>query len=254
MSEEKEKKVRIVSELKYPLPDNRISLDSHFDIIKAYVVASNNGKTPAGYKELAPFIKIDSTLVSGCNKFFENIGIITKSEGGKYLPTENTIELFNALQWKNEELIKKTLQKILESTWFWIQTKQYLTVNESASREELIQKLGLGCGADPQKHTRALEKLIDYMKNSNLIKEDNGLFVINKNTISTPSHKEEHLQNKPEIVSNLQNSTNKTMTTPKQIDMTFGIIINPETSEEQIRKAVRTVVDELGKIQKEKRE
>lgn len=67
MSEEKEQKKRVTTELKHPLPDVRISLDSQFNIIAAYAVASNNGKNSIQYKELAPYLKIDPQMVSGCN-------------------------------------------------------------------------------------------------------------------------------------------------------------------------------------------
>ena len=48
MSNEKEHKKRIVTELKHPLPDKNISFESHFDIISAYVVASGKGKNEVG--------------------------------------------------------------------------------------------------------------------------------------------------------------------------------------------------------------
>lgn len=191
MSEEqKQPKKRNVTELKYPLPDVRVSLDSQFDIIAAYVVASNNGKNHVGYKELAPYIKVDSTMVSGCNKFFQHLGLIKPSEkSGKYVSTKLANELHNARKWKNDELLKTTLQKILETSWFWNQTKQYLEVNESTTKNELTQKLGLACGADPQKHRRALDKLIEYLQNAELILEDNGNFKLNTSITEKPTKK-----------------------------------------------------------------
>ncbi len=253
MSEGKEKKKGANAELKYPLPDKRISLDSHFDIIKAYVVASNNGKNPAGYKELEPFNKIITTLVSGCNKFFENLEIITKSEVGKYLPTEKGIDLCKALQWKDENLIKEAMQKIVESTWFWNQTKQYLMINEHVTRDELIQKIGLNCEADPQKHTRSLDKLIEYMMTAKLIVEKDGKFILGKTEKHENGSKPKILLD-PNKVEESKSNIVKPVYNSSEINMSFGLLINPETSEEQIRKSIRVIVDELEKIQQEKTE
>lgn len=255
MSEEKEKKIRIVTELKYPLPDVRLSFDSQFDIISAYVVASGGIKSPVGYKELKPYVKVDATMVSGCNKFFQHLGLIKPSDKtGKYTPTDIAVELHNGKKWKNENVVKNALRKVLDSSWFWNQTKQYLEINESATKEELRDKLGFICGADPQKHVRALDKLIEYMQFADLIKENDGRFVISDTyTHAPPSQEESHKKTESKIISKPQHSTNEEITvTSKQIGINFGIMINPETTEEQIRKAVRTVVDELEKIQKEK--
>lgn len=260
MSDEQKpsQKKRTKTELKHPLPDNRVSLDSHFDIISAYVVASSNGKNPVGYKELESFIKINSTLVSGCNKFFKHLGLIEVVEKtGKYKPTVLAEELHKARQWNDDNLKKSTLEKIIKNSWFWTQTHQYLQINKTASRDELIQKLGLACAADPKKHHNAIDKLIEYMQNAELIKENEGKFILNserqdpQNNQTNSNTYEEQTQNSPEP---LKNKTQTIYKNETQFGINFGIIINPETNEEQIRKAVRTMVDELYKIQKEKEE
>lgn len=258
MSEEKKRRKRIVTELKYPLPDKHISFDSYFGIISAYVVASSNGKKEVGYKELEPYIKVNSNVVSGCTKFFHHLGLIEPGQkSSRYKSTSLAEELHNAIKWDNPELKKSTLAKILENTWFWNQTKQYLEVNKTSTRDQLIQKLGLGCGADPVKHKRAIEKLIDFMQTADLIQEKDEKFELSTK-ISQPlenqsieKYQEPSIENKPK--DDTVKLENKTMGfSIGKINLSFGLLINPETSEEQIRKTVRTVVDELEKIQKEK--
>lgn len=260
MSEEKESKKRIITELKHPLPDKRISFDSQLDIVSAYVVASNKGKNEVGYKELAPYIKIDPVLVSGCNKFFQHLGLIEPGQKfSKYNSTPLAEELHNAKQWDNEELKKSVLSKILQNAWFWNQTRQYLEVNKTATKDQLTQKLGIGCGADPQKHTPSLNKLIEYLQIADLIKENNGKFELNTKLSSDKEYQvieqeqKENLPQKIKVDSNVS-KTNITNSNNNSISISLGLMINPETTEEQIRKAVRTVVDELDKIQKEKEE
>lgn len=254
MSKEKEQKKRAVIELKYPLPDVRVSLDSQFDIISAYVVATNNGKKHVGWKELAPYLKIIPQSASGCNKFFQHLGLIEVSEKNrKYAATKLASELHNANKLKNNELIKSTLRKILENSWFWIQTKQYLEVNESVSPEELIGKLSIGCGADLQKYKYALKKLVEYMQSADLIKENNSRFELN---IKLPGNIEnqsaEQTQSAELKPQNNFNKSNKNTTAihSDSINVYFGVLINPQMTEEQIRKTVRIVLDELQKNSK----
>lgn len=258
MSEEsKEQKKRIVTELKFPLPDVRISFDSHFDIISAYVVASSNGKDPVGYKELEPYVKMDSTMISGCNKFFQHLGIITPSEkNGKYLPTNLAIELHNGHKWKNDEQTKSTLRNILDKSWFWNQTRQFLEVNDTTTRSELIQKLGLTCGADPEKHTRALDKLIEYMQFAELIKDTDGKISLNA-SLSSQSNAPPKLlvPAKDDLSDSIQNTADERIIPISSLpNVTLGITVTPDMSEEQIRKTIRIVIDEINKIQNGKRE
>lgn len=255
MSEEKEPKKRSVTELKFPLPDSHVSFDSQLAMISAYVVASNNGKSHVGYKELSSRIKVSSVYVSGCNKFFQHLGLIEPSDSsGKYKPTALAIELHNAKQWDKDELTKATLRKSLQNSWFWNQTKQYLQIYKKANSGELIQKLGIECGADPQKHKGAISKLIEYMRNAELIKEDDGHFILTDIDMQ-PSPISEGLQNsRYQIVSDVQNSPPNQNKISNQTRINFGVLINPESTEEQIRKAVRIVVDELEKIHTKKEE
>lgn len=248
---EKNSQKRIVSDLKFPLPDTRSSFETQLDIIKAYVVTSNIGKEPVGYKELESSVKIEPTTVSGCNKFFQHLGIIEMSEKtGKYLPTALSIELYNGLKWKNAELTKSVIRKIVDKSWFWNTTRQFLEVNESANRSELVQKLGITCSADPQKHTRALDKLIEYLKYGDLIREVDGVISLNSSlTADSPD-----VQHTNDVVQPLKINedviTSGRDLTPivDNIDITLGIMIDASMSEEQIRKTVRVIIDEIKSI------
>ena len=162
-------------ELKFPLPHGHSSLKTQLRIIKAYVVASEMGKEYTGSKELESYGKIDYRTVSSCNNFFQHIGILEASEkSGKYLPTQKAIEVCNNLKRKNKELVKSTLRDCLSTSWFWKYTKQLLDVDESIAKDELIKKLGLLSGVDPQKYAHSLARLVEYMNFVEFTKEDKG--------------------------------------------------------------------------------
>ena len=119
------------------------------------------------------------TIISSNNEFFDNIGLIKKAEGkrGNYLPNEEAIKLSNALKWNKQDEVKSILQELLSTTWFWNVTKQLLDYKGSASRDELLSKLGHESEADPERHTGSLSILIDYMIYCGLIKEQDGKLI-----------------------------------------------------------------------------
>ena len=139
---EKKKVVKINA--KYPLPNAKISLKSQIDLIKAYVVVSNSGREPVNYNSFKSLVDIHPTIISGNNEFFVSIGLIKEVEGkrGYYLPNEQAIKLSNALKWNKQEEVKSILQELLSVTWFWNTTKQLLDYKGSASRDDLLNKLG----------------------------------------------------------------------------------------------------------------
>lgn len=240
--EEKGKKARIRTKLQYPLPDSQTSFEKHLDIIKAYVVASKEGKEPVSYRDFKTLVDLQPTRVSGNNKFLENIGLIRKVEGerGKYLPEDVTIRLYNALKWNKEEEIRSILRELLLSLWFWDFTKQLLDHKGTRTRTELRDKLGYESGADPKKHNSALNVLIDYLIYAGLIKEEDGNLAHSEPEATPP--KEKKVKEKEE----------KLVVTSAQPLLVLGVLISPEMSEEQIRKAVRIIMDEWKKLHGEK--
>lgn len=237
------KRIRRVTKVKHPLPDVRSKFEQHFDIIKAYVVASNEGKIPVSWKDFKTLIDFNVQYVSGNNKFLENLGLIIRAEKnkGKYLPTNTAVELYNALKWKKEAKAKSILYKVLVSSWFFASTKQLLELKGSATERELLEKLGYDVEADPEKHINALKVLIEYMTFAALINCDNDTFTL----LETPSEEEELLEAKDKESPPLK---------PKEVKyppMLIGIMITPGMGEEDIRKAVRIILEEVRRIDEE---
>lgn len=166
---------RIVAKLKHPLPSYRISFEKHFEIIKAYVVASKEGKEPVGWKNFQKLVSMHPTLISANNKFFEDLGLIKEIEGkpGMYVPTEKAIEFSKVKDW-NEEEANNILRGFILNSWFWESANQLLNIRRTVDKGELINKLGFDSGADHQKHLPSLNVLVEYLKYVELIKEENG--------------------------------------------------------------------------------
>ena len=265
---EQEATKRTRTELVHPLPDKGTSIKSHFDIIKAYGVAYNAQKRPLTYEDLEPYIRLEPNSISGCNKFFESLSLLTRHGGGKYIPTPLAIELYNQIKWENEPEIKRLLSQAVRGSWFYDSAKSVFEVNNQLTEDELIKKLGLFCGADPEKHTRPLRIIIDYLRYIDTIEENDGKlsFVDGGKTTSTS------VQAVAVAVSENRKSEGSTQGVSKSISdstalsqnndvskeqIRFGLnseqfIVNlnfnigPDTSEEHVRKIIRAVKEELS--------
>lgn len=236
--ENRSKKRRIRTLLKHPLPDNRASFENHLNIIKTYVIVSKEGKEPVNYNSFKTLIDISPQIISGNNKFFVDVGIIKKAEEGargKYVPTEATINLYNALKWNKEEEIKSLLADILSKSWFWDLTKQLLDVQGTVIKEKLREKLGYASGADPKKHNSSLNVIIEYLLCAGLIKEEEGNITYNEPANDVPKKK----PSKKDV---------KIVMPSVKAPLVLGVLINPEMSEDQIRKAVTIIYDEWKKL------
>jgi len=179
--EEKKTKKRIVAKLKHSLPSYKITFEKHFEILKAYVVASKEGKEPLSWKDFQKIVSINSHYVSANNKFLEELGLIKEAERkpGKYSPTEKTVEFSKAKDW-DEEQAKSILRKLVSSSWFWQSTKQLLDIRGKIPKNDLISKFGVDSGADPKKHFPSLNILVEYLKYVELINEENGTITYGK--------------------------------------------------------------------------
>jgi hypothetical protein len=183
MNEEKIKRQlkKVFTRLNYPLPSYQLNFEKHFEIIKAFVELSKDGKKPVSWRDFKGLVSVDPHRVSENIKFFESIGLIrvAEKERGKYYPTEETIRFLKAKVWKEEEA-KNILRQLVVNSWFWQNTKQLLNVrNGKCSKDELIRKLGIDSGAS-EKHLSSLNILIEYLKYVELIKEENGTILYGK--------------------------------------------------------------------------
>ena len=177
----KEKAKRAITKLKHPLPSYRLAFDKHFEIIKAYVVASNEGNKAISWKDLTKIVSVNPSLVSANNKFFQDLGLIREAEKqrGKYYPTKNAVDFSKIRDW-DEDKAKNILRELILKSWFWESTRQLLEVRKKVSEKELLGKLGIDSGADPKKHLPSLKVIVEYLKYVELICEEDGTITYGK--------------------------------------------------------------------------
>jgi len=241
-------KTRIVTKIKYPLPNPDLSFDRHWEILKAYVVASKEGNNPVSYKDFGK-LTVAPTTISGNNKFFEHIGFISKVKGarGKYLPTQEAIDLCNDRDWNKEANVKSRLTKLLNKTWFGQSVKDLLTIKKKINEDELLEHLGYESKADPKKRMSSLKIIIEYLKYSEIIKQHEGTFILGITAVSEDIIEKEISLKVDKIDTKSQEKLQQISGIDKN-RILFGVLINPEMTEDQIRIAIRIILEEVNRL------
>jgi hypothetical protein len=239
-------KGRIISQLRHPLPDPDLSFDRHWEILKAYVIASKEGTVPVSYKDFGK-LTVSANHISANNKFFESIGLISKVEGtiGKYIPTAAGIAIQRDLTWKKEESVQARMAELISRSWFWESAKDFVSVKSKAKETELIDQLGYDSGADPSKHRPSLAVLIEYLRFSHLLVVQDGMFILGTASPITEPFSDVAIGKTTERA-----TSDSTVPSVGPSNLFFGIFVSPDSSEEQIRKAVRTIIDEAGRTRR----
>jgi len=170
------------------LSDYRVTkLSDHLETIKGYYVLGNNKKEGLKYTDFKGVVDFHEQKVSGLNKFLESIGLIKviKGKPGHYLPTEKLIDFQRSLEWGDEAKAKQILRDILKDTWFFNSVNSLLRMKNKASLEVLVNKLGLDSGAKKGLHDNSLKILIGYLKYVELIREEEGEYLLSDSVQST---------------------------------------------------------------------
>lgn len=270
---ESSKRTRVVTQTKYPLPDSRAYFDPHhLKIISAYASLSLNGSKELKYSDFSQTsLGFNSQLVSGNNKFLENIGLIIPTGGGKYKPTQDSINFYNSNRWNKIEAAKEILKKRMMETWFWGETRALLELKKICTKEELIQHLGHVAEANPEKHKRSLRTLIDYLLYASLINltEETGEIKLSDDneqielsiakqpansdqptTFAQPITKEavEEELIKKEIVQEKIIKPEISFKNHVNVNISIELKISPETSKDDMKEKIEALVEVLNSL------
>jgi hypothetical protein len=168
---------------KEALPDARVSLERHFDVLKTL----KDGKIK-NYKEIGNILNINEQLVSGALKFFHKLNfLVFESKKGYKIEDNKITEFLEELSWKTDETeIIKKFRECISDSWFVNHLKEIYLIKSSILKEELKINLGKKAGADPEYHghNKALNRIIEFLKYGEFIcpdEKDKTKYIININ-------------------------------------------------------------------------
>jgi hypothetical protein len=171
MNEKRNIKVeRIRIKRKYPLPRSDISFGREIQLIKAIAEFSEKGCKTIDYKSVK--IGIHPTAISSELQYFESLGLVKKEKNGKYSVDAKVIEFVDNLNWNKELEAKEILRNIVKESWFGSLTIKIIKIKGKVKKGELLSELGKEAGAHPVKDKKSIERLIEWMKYSELINID----------------------------------------------------------------------------------
>src|SRR3990172_9510556 len=113
-TEERRKRTRVHS--KYILPSNRHSFLAHFDILKRFVNLTRSGVDGVE----ASKVEREGVPVQAASmnvRFMRSIGLLTPSERGKYVPTQEAIRFVNARS-VGDDRARPIMNALISGSWF----------------------------------------------------------------------------------------------------------------------------------------
>jgi hypothetical protein len=151
--------------LAHKLPSNRLSLETIFQVLRAYAAASQDGSKLVSAPEAAHLAKVHESTPSLINAFFVDAGLLTK-EGKKYRASRELLDYQNAYHFDSSNAAKK-LQPAIHRSWIWAALRPRLAMGP-VSREEAVTVLAEASRATKEDRPR-LEVLVEFVSACGLL-------------------------------------------------------------------------------------
>lgn len=200
------------------------------------MIASENGKKPVNYIEIAKVTNIHKSNVSCLNPFFENIGLIKEVEGEKgKLPVNGLMKFEHEID-SNPDKAKFYLHPLFAESWFGKLARKLLSLDHTVEEESLISSLGAESGAEMKKK-RELGMLIEYLVFFKVIEKDEiGNYRLFQRS------KEQEMKLTEEIKESNSGIFDQEFGIGKyQYTINFSITVTPETTKEDLEKMTELV-------------
>lgn len=158
------------------LPFDQVSMEKQLEILKAYAVYHAKEAKPAGYKEIAPLVKISPPMVSGCLKFWASTGLLVQS-GRKYVPSQDLTEFCNNLTWGAEAEAWRRFRVALRDAWFVKHLEMRFSINPRATEEDILASVGSAVGVPRSPSTEtSLRRMLELLEKAQFVKKENGQY------------------------------------------------------------------------------
>ncbi|MEA3207888.1 MAG: hypothetical protein QOE70_945 [Chthoniobacter sp.] len=160
------------SKLSKTLPTDRINIPKQFEIIVAYSSAFDKaGQQPISNQDVASLVGLAPATVAMMNAFLMDVGIVQKTDGGKFLPSAEARECARMFQINPGRAWLK-LASLMERSWFGEELTAKLRVR-TFSETEAIEDLAEVAHAEKD-HLPQLKVALDYMEKSGVLLREGG--------------------------------------------------------------------------------
>ncbi len=139
------------------VPTSSMKFEKHVLILRAYVVLTDNGKSPVHYKTVMKMTRLARTQISGTNAFFVGLGLLRKVDEGIYNPVDQSV-LFIGEKPGDEDF--SVLKPVLQYSALYRFIKGLIRIHGTVTVDDAVSFLLEESGEkSPERAKRALEWL-----------------------------------------------------------------------------------------------
>lgn len=148
------------------LPSDRVAVDKQLEALRAFVVASDAAGGPVTNDQAGEIINMSGLTVIVTNAFFTDVGLLGRSDTGKFTPTQFAKEYQAAFAWDAHTAGRK-LAPAFRETWFAKALTPRLKMR-TLTKNEALALLAEACKANPEYQSR-LSMLLEFLNTAGVI-------------------------------------------------------------------------------------
>ncbi|MFW6159912.1 MAG: hypothetical protein ACOC57_02070 [Acidobacteriota bacterium] len=225
---------------KLALPVDKLKTQAQLSVLRSLVDWYEKNKKPVTYKDIGG-VHASKENVSATLGYFSNVGWLRREGRGKYVPSEELVQYF--MGFDKESGAQKLASKVLSSP-LGQRLHFFLEQRGKASEEDTISDIGSHFDLK-QKDRLRIQRIIDLLVEfGTLEKTEEGISFKKgqkKPPVQPQNRGEQGMGERvTEEIDILKRGKSRT-------SLVLGILINADTPEEKIRRAVRIVMEEIEK-------
>ena len=155
---------------RYLLPSNRHAFPVHFDVVRRFVTMSRNGAEAVSVG-MVEGSGVPAQAASLNARFLVSIGLLARTERGRYVPTPEAIRFVNAKS-VSDEKARPILTVLISSVWFAEIAQVALATQPVMSEDQFLGELALAAQTDMGKEGPALRVLLEYLVYAGIVTRD----------------------------------------------------------------------------------
>jgi hypothetical protein len=148
------------------LPSDRLAAEKQLEALRAFVVASEAEGGPVTNDQVGKIIAMSGQTVVVTNAFFTDIGLLIRSDSGRFTPGQAAKEYQAAYDWDANRAGAK-LAPAFRDTWFAKALTPRLKMR-ALTKSEALAFLAEACKASPEYQLR-LSMLLEFLNTAGII-------------------------------------------------------------------------------------
>jgi hypothetical protein len=167
------------------LPTDRIAFNKQLDAIIAIPVAYEKANGPVSFSEVAGVMGMAETTLLQASAFLNDVGIIHRVEGGKFIPSSEVQEFYRMHGIAPDKAWAK-LTPLFERSWFGKELIPRLKLRGAMEEVEAKEVLAEVANAE-KSHLEQLKIAIDFLQKVGVLIRDGGqIRLASSATLSEP--------------------------------------------------------------------